>query len=412
MYSIEKLTTEQLKELGRVFSEAYPGIARTPDQYEKRLAIQNQYEFINFYGVFDNQELLGGMRIHDFKMNLLQQRITAGGIGSVAVGLEHKKKKVAYQMLKFFLQQCRDKGASLALLYPFNPAFYKKMGFGFGTSMNHFRIKPDLLPKGPSKANIRRLTLEDAPELCTFYNRMVRKTNGLIEKCYQEFSGLLSEPTNIGFAYYEDGIIQGYIMTHFKTDDCDSFLVNDLVVSELLFDSPAGFLELMTFLHSQRDQFRHVVINTQDEDFHFSLDDPRNNSQRLLTSVYHEYNWQGTGVMYRVVDVARLLADLADHNFNGQTLRLKLSLTDTFVAENSRSYLLYFDNGKLDSLQEGPYDVELRLDIADFSSLITCSVTLKSLYKWGRASMSDQAYLSSLNTLFASDDKPKCLTYF
>jgi len=87
-------------------------------------------------------------------MNLLSTKIPAGGIGFVGVHLLHKKEKVAKEILTYFIDHYKNLGASMALLYPFRPDFYKKMGFGFGTSMNQYKVKPSNLPKGNSKANI------------------------------------------------------------------------------------------------------------------------------------------------------------------------------------------------------------------------------------------------------------------
>ncbi len=82
--------------------------------------------------------------------------------------------------------------------------------------------------------------------------------------------------------------------------------------------------ELLTFVRSQADQFDRIVYETQDDQFHFLLADPRNGSGNLLMGLWHEVNTQGTGIMYRVVDVPTLFAELADHDFGAQTCRLRL----------------------------------------------------------------------------------------
>lgn len=412
MYSIVKLKNNEFEKLAEVLSNAYPGVSISLEQYKEILQKQNEYSSINFYGAYDNNTLVGGMRLHDFKMNLLQQSITAGGVGSIAVDLLRKKEKVAYEMIKFFLYYFREKGASLALLYPFNPEFYKKMGFGFGTSINQFRVRPKDLPKGTSKKNIKSLTVDDAEAMCRFYNRMVDKTNGLIEKCTKEFESLFNNKSRKIYGYKVDGKILGYMIFDFRKGDVNSFLVNDIFISEMLFENSEVFIELMTFLNSQSDQIRYIIVNTQDENFRFALRDPRNNSDTLLFSAYHECSTQGTGIMYRVINIPKLFHDLREHNFNNQSCKLKLTINDTFMEENNNSFIIHFNNGNAMCLNEGEYDVELSIDIADFSSLITCAVDLKSLYRYGLVKLSSEDYLNKLNTIFASDEKPICLTAF
>lgn len=412
MYSIVKLKNNELKDLSKISSNAYPAIPLSIEQYEDKMRKQNEYDFINFYGVYDKDVLLGGMRLHDFKMNLLGHKIIAGGVGSIAVDLLHKKEKVAYEIIKFFLEHYREKGASMALLYPFNPEFYKKMGFGFGTSMYQFTVKPNDLPKGYFKKNIRYLTSEDAEDMCEFYNKMVNKTNGLIEKTTKEFETLFGYGSNKILGYKVDGEILGYMVFYFKKGSDQSFLINDIVITEILFDVPEVFLEMMTFLNSQRDQIRYVIVNTQDENFRFALGDPRNNSNKLLVSVYHECGTQGTGIMYRIINIEKLFYDLREHNFNNQNCKVKFNITDSFMNENNRSYTVHFIDGKASCIDEGEYEVELSIDIADFSSLITCAVDLKSLYRYGKVKLSRETYLNKLNIIFASDERPKCMTAF
>lgn len=412
MYTIVKLKNNELRDLAKISSNAYPAIPLSIEQYDDKMRKQNEYDFINFYGVYDKDVLLGGMRLHDFKMNLLGHKIIAGGVGSVAVDLLHKKEKVAYEIIKFFLEDYREKGASMALLYPFNPEFYKKMGFGFGTSMYQFTVKPNDLPKGYFKKNIRYLTSDDAEDMCEFYNKMVNKTNGLIEKTTKEFKTLFEYGSNKILGYKVDGEILGYMVFYFKKGSDQSFLINDIVITEILFDVPEVFLEMMTFLNSQRDQIRYVIVNTQDENFRFALGDPRNNSNKLLVSVYHECGTQGTGIMYRVINVEKLFYDLREHNFNNQNCKVKFNVTDSFMDENNRSYTVHFVDGKASCIDEGEYEVELSIDIADFSSLITCAVDLKSLYRYGRVKLSRETYLNKLNIIFASDERPKCMTAF
>jgi predicted acetyltransferase len=412
MSSIKKLDSTQIIDLARIRANAYPAIPLQPEKHAEIMNTQNEYDFMNFYGLFNEENLIGGMRLHDFKMNLLNQKIFAGGIGSVAVDLLHKKEKVALEIIKFFIYHYKERGASMALLYPFRPDFYKKMGFGFGTSINQFKIKPCDLPKGNSNKNIKFLSKDDAEDMCKFYNSIVNKTNGLIEKCPKEFESLFDLESTKIVGYKVGNVISGYLIFYFRKGETGSFVVNDIFSSEILFENSEVFLELMTFLNTQSDQIRYVIINTQDENFRFALNDPRNNSDKILVSVYHECSTQGTGIMYRVINIPKLFEDLNDHNFNNINCKLKLSIIDSLIPENQGSYVVQFNNGNSALVENDDYDVELTMDIADFSSLITCAVDLKSLHKYGQVQLSDEGYLNTLNVLFTSDEKPLCMTNF
>jgi predicted acetyltransferase len=173
---------------------------------------------------------------------------------------------------------------------------------------------------------------------------------------------------------------------------------------------------MMTFLYTQFDQVRHVVYSAPDDDFHFVPADPRNQTDNMLYpggTVFHESGKSGIGVMFRVVDVPGAFANLRDHDFGGQSCRVKLTVRDTFLPENDGSYVIDFKNGAVQSVKNsGKADFEISLDIADFSSVIMGSVDLLNLYRYGRVELSDDRYLDAAGRLFYVREKPRCTTQF
>jgi predicted acetyltransferase len=149
------LTVEEFAPFVDIVARAFPSweILTAEDKENTRQHLLKTLEgepTVHYYGVFRQGQLAGGMRLHDFRMNLRGARIRAGGVGLVAVHLLHKKEHVAREMVEFFLRNCRERGMPLALLYPFRPDFYRQMGFGYGTKLNRYRFSPAGLPKGPS----------------------------------------------------------------------------------------------------------------------------------------------------------------------------------------------------------------------------------------------------------------------
>ena len=117
-------------------------------------------------------------------------------------------------------------------------------------------------------------------------------------------------------------------------------------VRALVYDDAAALAALLGFLRKQADQVGRIIYETQDEAFHHLLNDPRDGSGNLLAGLWHQTNTQGLGIMYRVIDVARLWAVLGDHDFGGVTTRLKLDLSDTFLPENAGIYRIDFNAGR------------------------------------------------------------------
>lgn len=417
MYKFALIDETNLNETARIQAEAYPGIRpeATLEQRAEGIKTTHNRPDVNFYGVFreaDNK-MVGSFNIWDFEMNMRGAMIKSGGVGSVAVDLGHKKEKVARELMRHYLDILRDKGVSMAMLYPFNSAFYHKMGFGFGTLLHQFRIKPEDLPGNGPKDHVVRLGEGDAEELTKFYNLRVAAVHGLISKSTEEFATRLKSPALKIFAHVDDGI-RGYIAFSFRKGSDESVLVNDMVITEMLFDSPKAFKQLMAFVKSQSDQVRYVIINTQDEGFVNTVTDPRNHMERLLHPVYQEICRTGLGIMYRICHMEKFFADIAACRFGDLNIKLKVNLSDSFVPQNNRPFLLEFSSGlcKLAVAANGEADAELTIDIAEFSSLIMGCVNLTSLVKFGLATLTNHKYLAALSQAFATNEKPLCLTYF
>ena len=415
MSEIRILTADDLDVFVDIFCEAYPGIE--PASEEERVRLKERLRGLcekeptaTYYGLFRQGRLLGGMRCHDFTMNLLHTRVPTGGVGQVAVALLHKKEHVAKEMMSFFLNHYRENGAPIVLLYPFRPDFYKRMGFGYGTKMNQYRVKPSALPKGSSKAHLRYLGEDDRQALLDCTTRMVDRTHGMIDKSDYELTRLMTNARHRIVGYEEDGRVLGYLAFVFERGE--DFIRNDIHVRELVYETPAVLSELLTFLHTQADQIRTIILETQDEFFHHLLLDPRNDSASLIPSVFHESNIQGVGIMVRVVDVPGVFRRLSERDFGGQTCRIKLTIGDSFLPENAGSTCLSLEGGRLRTMGEGECDVEVRLDVSEFSSLLMGAVNFKSLYRYGLAGISDPGHVHVVDRVFAVEDKPVCTTAF
>lgn len=113
-----------------------------------------------------------------------------------------------------------------------------------------------------------------------------------------------------------------------------------------------------------------------------------------------------------MLDVTGILGTLADRDWNGQSLRLKLTITDSFLPENEGDYLLCFEDGRLHLEDDGPHDVGVELDVAEFSSLLMGTVNFTSLYRYGLTRISNEGYVKIVERALAVENKPICMTQF
>jgi predicted acetyltransferase len=371
------------------------------------------------YGLFREGRLLGGMRLIDYQMNVRGVTLPTGGVGMVAVDLAHKKEAVAHDLIRFYLERCRDEGMPLATLYPFRIDFYKQMGFGLGPTIAQYSFPPATLPNRGAKAHVRLLGPKDAAALRDCYARLQARTHGLMVKTTTDMERMLAnaETRVVGVqgAGALGAALTGYLAFGFDTDPGGNFIRNNLHVKELVYETPAALADLFAFLYAQADQFPRILIETHDESYHHLLHDPRDESGRMLPSVYHQTGAQGLGLMYRVLDTRALFAALSSADFGRETLRVNLMVRDSFLPENAGSVALHFAEGRprvVEGAEASQHDVELALDISELSSLVMGTVTVERLYLYGLAEVSDTGCLAALDRLFAVPRQPQCLTHF
>jgi predicted acetyltransferase len=416
---VRPLTVDDADAWTAMIGNAYPVMdlhtRETREAQAERIRQRIDAPSVRWYGLFQGGTLLGGMRLHDFQMTCFETPLLVGGVGMVAVDLAHKKEHVARDLIAFYLRHYRERGAPLAILYPFRPDFYHAMGFGYGPKMNSYRIAPEALPARGDRARVRFLGEEDRASVVSLYNEIAARAHGMITIAPDAAPFYLARPEwrLVGW-HDQSGALRGYLAFDFELPDRHhNFVLQDIVVHELIYADSEALLGLLAFLRSQRDQARAIIFHTLSDDFHYLLADPRNGTQRLTPHVYHESNTQGVGLMYRLLDVRRFFMTLPNHRFGSDSLTLRLTLRDSFLPEQDGSLVVRFDHGAAHlEPDDAPANVELQLKVTEASPLLMGVVSLRSLYDFGLAEVSDASAVSRLDALFRTERPPVCLTPF
>ncbi|MCA1319086.1 GNAT family N-acetyltransferase [Bacillus tianshenii] len=415
MGRIRSLSRSDIPSFVEVASLAYPGMGIfTPEDKQKlieRLEKQTESGAKNLFGAYSGQTLLGGMLLHDFRVNFLSNQLDLGGVGFVCVDLLHKKEKIAKELITYFEQYYREKGTAIAALYPFRPDFYRKMGYGYGSKMNQYRFAPKELPKGASKQNVKRLCEENKGELHQCYTRFALKNHGMIERSEEDMKRLFQDPKNNIFGVWQEDVCKGYCVFSFENSKPGNFISNHMLMKEFVWETREALMELCTFIHSQQDQIHQVIWNTQQEAFHHLMIDPRNGSDNLMPHVYHETNASGVGLMYKVLDIRGLFEQTDTMSFGLGSLKVKWCVTDSFANKN-HEVLVHFHDGYADVRDDMEPDLTVSLSISEFSSLIMGAISITSLYRFGLVQLSDDHHLQTLHQIFSALPTPICMTGF
>lgn len=416
MSTIKRLTKKDMFTFATIGANAYVGMKITGDDEIRKLGerlwkIDRTDPEIKLYGLFRKGKLIGDLRLFDFTMKMLSTYIPVGGVGFIAVDLAHKKEHVCKEIMEFFINHFAKKRVPMLALYPFRPDFYRKMGFGYGTKMNEYRIKPAELPDSSGREKVFFVSKKDYKAISDCYHRVVDKTHGMMKKNKTAMGFALRPGTRIA-AFKNRNRIEGYIIFGLVPTSDQNWLTTELRTAEFIYETREALMGLLAFVRSQADQVGIFVHKTQDDNFHYLPHDARTDSGRLIVPVAHETNTAGIGIMYRIIDTPGLFRALKNHDFNGQSCKLKVTVKDTFYPKNAGSYVIHFVNGKPQVKSGGDYEVEITMDVADYSAMVMGSVAFDRMYEYGLAEISDTAFLETVTRIFTPLRKPICMNQF
>ena len=414
MSSIRKLENKDIEILSkRIWTNAFHSEGVGDEQIEERKgfanAIINKMDESNLFGYFIEDQLFGVMILTDYTVNLHLTKALMGGLRGISVDLMHKKERIAMNLVKFACDYYKERGACIIALYPFRTDFYRKMGFGYGTTLKEYKVKPEYVPNFQSKEHlIYWENSDERQQILDCYHIFADENHGMCNKLGPDIRKIFSPEKRI-VAYRKNGKVEGYINFSFRTEN---EYQNYLVIHEFIYITKEAFSELCTFLNTQSDQFEYIIFQTQDEYLFYNFNNPANGFRSPFNSEYINFCVSSVGMMYRIIDIKRYFEVLHNHNFNNQTFRLKINITDNFFTPNQGSTIINFIEGIATFNSDNQFDAEINLDVSDFSSLAMGAVNFKTLFKYGLSSISDAQFVETVERIFSVPEKPMCNTFF
>ncbi|WP_339254482.1 GNAT family N-acetyltransferase [Sporosarcina sp. FSL W8-0480] len=417
---IRLLTQSDLEQAASLIAMAYPGMQISGEEAQKgfieRLTIEIESENnLKYYGLFNEQnELLGVYKLHELKGNVNGKIVRTWGIGTVAVHFFHKKEGVAKRLLQHFHELARHENVGIVSLYPFNTSFYQKMGYGYGPTRYQYKLRPTSFPNSGDRKKVVFLSPADEEKIVAVYNEFASMHHGMMERTWHE-RNLIKKKGSHYVGVYEGEALVGALAYTLQPVKDSHFLHHDMNILEWVWTKPSAFMDMCTWIHSQQDQVDRVIVRTHDESLVYQLDDPRNDSNRLIPSVYHEIGTVGTGIMYRISSIESFVEQI---NFNSldrpeNPTTISLYVHDSFMPQQNGSYQLTFSEGSWSIVKSSnaPDEVDLSIAIPDLSSYWMGCVSLEKLVQHGKVKVNNWSAMQ-LDRWFLPTNKPVCLTSF
>ncbi len=413
MREFNPLAESTLDETMRILRNAYPAAdLPSPEEHRDTLLECIERDNVHVWTVHEGGQQLAVLRTHDFVMNAFGHQVPVQGLGGVAVDLCHKKKQVAKDLVLWFMQRSCALGVGLTALYPFRISFYQRMGWGLGTPTHRFHLAPRSFPETSEAGTARYLVEGDEDALFSYLDGVQGQTHGLfhVPRADVKLPKANSGQRSVGIEF--DGKLEAHVVFKFVALNKHNILQQNIEVLSWTYSTRRGLRELFQFFRKQADQVSRVVFLTQDSHLQYLFSDPLDGSDNNFR-LNHQISERGIGIMYRMVDPAQLIEQLAGHNFGGVNLTCGIDLQDGFWEPTSGSFELEFQDGRARVLKNAlPSKVRLKISVGDFSSMLLGALPLDRLLDYGTASLSDPAVRADLEQAFHVREAPRCTTGF
>jgi predicted acetyltransferase len=308
------------------------------------------------------------------------------GVAGVGIAPWARGGGAATWMMSEALREARKAGYPLAGLYPATQPVYQKAGYEQAGVRCEMRVPVAFLPTGKRELPMRPFRKEDLPVLQSLYREVARTRQGWLDRGpyvwhrVQYPRGM----TTTGYVLEEGGQPAGYAFVG-RVRRPDDPLRFDLVLTDLIARSEAGWRRLFTFLADHASMVRDVV-------WFGGPNDPLVHLFREQTvSTQVPFHW-----MIRVLDVASALS--ARGYPRGLSATLHLEVEDAVLPEQAGRWVLEVAGGEARVRRGG--EGHLKCDARVLATLYTGHRTATALASVGQLRATPEA-LEVAEALFA-----------
>lgn len=352
------------EQYGRIIHYSFRGWAK-----EDALAAWDKMkEDETVLGTVEGGELLSVLIINAYSAYLNGSRVGLGGIGAVSTLGTARNRGAVKACLGESLRIMYDRGYVLSALAPFKYEFYRKYGWELGYSSCCVGFSVDSIPDYEKSGSS---VLINGMEECTMpksvYDPFAEKHNGCLDRNEKAWKTVFNSAFDRGdrsVVCCIDGKNRPCCYAVFSVEN-DVF-----TVSELIYDGIPALKTFLSFVRAHSAQCRSVkLINICEPDDFVDIIP----STRIDISCYQ-------GMMQRVVNAESALK-LYPYTGDGKVTVL---LDDPMLKENCGRFTVTVSGGKAADVERGGEQVDITVDIREFSQLMTGFRDIGSLERLGR----------------------------
>ncbi len=345
-------------------------------------------------GLFDDGELKSVCAHHWFDANIRGRYHPAPGLSAVATPPEHRRSGYVTKLLRNALEEYRDRGDIVALLWPFRYRFYRQMGWESCADWIRYSCEPSALAfardERDQQGAFRQLDADDFDQISPVYEHYVSEYTLSVTRSdewwrYRVFESWRTDP--YVYAWEVDGEVRAYLTYVIDGESGE----RTLQVYDLAYLDLEGLLAILAFLTNHDSQVTTVTWSLPTDVAVLDLaSDPEEIEATLKT-----------GAMARLVDITRSLPALCEPEVDAE---VTIEVSDQLVDWNDGTFHLEVSDGET-SCEQRTNDPDARIDIAHLTQLAVGHRSARHLADLHRLDAAESV-IDTLDELF-----PRSQTY-
>ena len=410
---------DELRAWVRPIADAF-GEELSDAEFEHEL---QQSEPDRMIGAVDGETWVGTGEAVSFRLTVPGGgEVGAAGISTIGVSPSHRRRGILRQMMRWLLDQARERGEPVAILWASEGAIYQHFGYGIGTLQSTFDIDRNRAQFARPAEPLGRIRLVDRDEALRLmppvYEAVRSRTPGSLGRSETKWRHDLLDDTEwtrrgngpkFRAVLEADGLVRGYVIYRVKNEWDDRGPNNTLLVLEVLgLDAAAERalwewlfgMDLVSHVKGWRGPVPHPLM--------LQLTEPRR-----LGLVVRE------GLWLRLIDVRAAL----EARSYGAAGSVTFELTDEFCPWNAGQWRLEVSG---DAAVSGgvpgargvatitPFDgdPDLTLDTSDLAAVYLGAFSFADLARAGRVGECRPGAVAAADALFVTAVAPWCSTIF
>lgn len=362
------------------------------------------------HAAFDGEEMIGTAGVYPFTFAIPGARIPAAGVTMVGVAPSHRRRGVLRQMMRVQIDDIRERGESVALLWASEDAIYQRFGYGMSSLQAQVELTRDHSSFLRDSEPVGRMRLVDEDEalkiLPDVYERVAEATPGMFARSVEWWrSHRLPDPEadrRGGGPMWRavldiDGRPEAYALYRVFSNWEAGVNTGHTFVIEAMATSPVATREIWRFLFGiDLMQSIKAWLLPADHPLILSVTEPTRLRFMQVDSLW-----------LRIVDVP---AALEARSFDGSG-SVVFEVTDDFCSWNAGRWRLDVRDGgaRVESTQD---DADVRVDVADLAATYLGGFSFTQLAGATRAVELAPGALARADALFHTNIAPWCPEIF